>query len=84
MKEATRASGGVVSGRRTTRGDLGEKQEGLGKCTICELDFYTLNSVLFSKRDELTIYIQTGLVDPSINISFFLALLISSRIDRLI
>ena len=29
MKEATRASGGVVSGRRTTRGELGEKMEGL-------------------------------------------------------
>ena len=57
MKEATRASGGVVSGRRTTRGELEEKQEGLIKCTICTLDFYTLNSLLSSKRDELTIYI---------------------------
>ena len=63
MKEATRASGGVVSGRRTTRGELGEKQEELIKCTICTLDkdFYTLNSLLSSsKRDELTIYIRTG------------------------
>ena len=49
------------------RGRLGEAhharrawREGSIKCTICTLDFYTLNSLLSSKRDELTIYIRTG------------------------